>query len=281
MTGIPPFVGPGGQPSEDDAKLDYMEMPKDMRTYTAPVLPEPDVIKGIDAALRVLREVQAAAASIDVDGASRVFDITSLDAADRAFVDQALGEGEVSIVGGATLQVQESVLAGIWRVRETDDEAGTLKRDLIEVGKFPTNVTVMAEAGTLEGLRPQRGALPRGVINAPALITEIEDKIAAFGPGTEAHVINLTLLPMSEEDLAYLEERLGLGAVTILSRGYGNCRINSTSTRNAWWVRYFNSRDAIVLNTIEITNVPDVACAAEEDLRDSAQRLNEILEVYR
>jgi hydrogenase-1 operon protein HyaF len=46
-------------------------------------------------------------------------------------------------------------------------------------------------------------------------------------------------------------------------------------------VRYFNSRDAIVLNTIEVVEVPNVACAAPEDLADTAQRLGEILEVYR
>jgi hydrogenase-1 operon protein HyaF len=130
-------------------------------------------------------------------------------------------------------------------------------------------------------MRPHRGPLPAGVLNAPAIVTELDDRIAACQPGREAHVINLTLLPMSEEDLAFLEKRLGPGIVTILSRGYGNCRITSTSTRNAWWVRYFNSRDAIVLNTIEVVDVPSVACAAREDLRDTAQRLDQILKVYR
>jgi hydrogenase-1 operon protein HyaF len=68
--------------------------------------------------------------------------------------------------------------------------------------------------------------------------------------------------------------------VVMLSRGYGNCRITSTLTRNVWWVQYFNSQDTLILNTIEISHVPDVACAAQEDIDDSAQRLHEILEVY-
>jgi hydrogenase-1 operon protein HyaF len=94
-------------------------------------------------------------------------------------------------------------------------------------------------------------------------------------------VINLTLLPQTEQDLAFLDRLLGAGSVTILSRGYGNCRITSTATRYVWWVQYFNSQDANILNTLEVTDVPAVACAAPEDIADSALRLGEILEVYR
>ncbi|MFA5951792.1 MAG: hydrogenase expression/formation C-terminal domain-containing protein [Hyphomicrobium sp.] len=281
MTGAPPSTGRIAQPEEaDDATFDFMEMPKDMRTYAAPLLPEPEEVENIAVALAVLTDVQKATEAAGPAMASRIFDITALDAANRAFVDQALGEGEVSIVAGGTIQVQESVLAGIWRVHETDP-TGALLRDFIEVGAFPGLVLDMANASTLEALRPHRGALPAGVLNAPALVTELEDHLLRHRPEDPAHVINLTLLPLSDEDNLFLEERLGPGAVTILSRGYGNCRITSTSTRNAWWVRYFNSRESIVLNTIEVVAVPNVACAAEEDLKDSAQRLGEILEVYR
>ena len=133
---------------------------------------------------------------------------------------------------------------------------------------------------TLESLRPHRGPLPANVVNAPALVTELEGRIAAWRPGVPAHAVNLTLLPLTDEDLAFLDERVGPGTVTILSRGYGNCRITSTATRNTWRVRYFNSREAIVLDSIEVVDVPGVACAAEEDLRDSAQRLGEILGAY-
>jgi len=82
---------------------------------------------------------------------------------------------------------------------------------------------------------------------------------------------------------AYLEGEVpGFeGRVTVLSRGYGNCRISSTATPGVWWVQYFNSQDRNILNTIEITDVPEVACAAQEDLEDSATRLAEILEIYR
>lgn len=281
MSGFNHLVGPGSQPSEDDgAELQYMEMPKAMRIYAAPALPEPEEAHGIEPALTLLDEVRAAAAAMDIDEPARVFDVDKLDAASRAFIDQVLGDGEVSVIGGATLQVQESVLAGIWRVHEVE-VTGALKRDGIAVGAFPDEIIGMAAAGALETLRPHRGALPAGVQNAPALVTELDDRVATYTPGAPAHVINLTLLPLTDEDNAFLDERVGPGAVTILSRGYGNCRIMSTATLNVWRVRYFNSRESIVLDTLEVTRVPSVACAALEDLRDSADRLGEILEVYR
>lgn len=277
----PAMVGPGTQPGEDDGTvLEYMEMPKGMRTYSAPALPEPEETQGIERALDILAQVKAAAETQAGEAAPRSFDITEFDAQNRAFVDQALCDGEVSIVAGNTIQAQESVFAGVWRLHEVD-EAGALVHDSIEVGTFPAAVLDIAHAAALDVTRSHRGSLPQGVINAPALATELDDKIAAHRPGKDAHVINLTLLPLTEEDVAFLDEGMGPGSVTILSRGYGNCRITSTGTRNAWWVRYFNSRDAVVLNTIEVVDVPSVACAAREDLLDSAQRLGEVLEVYR
>ena len=46
MTGTSHFSGPGSQPGEDDgAELQYIELPKAMRTYSAPALPEPRVPK--------------------------------------------------------------------------------------------------------------------------------------------------------------------------------------------------------------------------------------------
>jgi hydrogenase-1 operon protein HyaF len=271
------LVGPGTQPRDaDGVELDYMEMPKSMRTYAMPAVPEPDEVEDIAAALAILTEVRDRLAA----GIAASFDLGGLDWQNRAFVDQILGEGEVSIVAGAAVQAQESVLAGVWRVHELDG-AGRLLRDSIDVSSFPASVLDVARQGTAAALIPQDGPLPAMVYNAPALVTEMADRLAAWQPGAATHVINLSLLPLSDEDVGFLDARLGPGSVTILSRGYGNCRISSTGTRNGWYVRYFNSREAVILNTIEITEIPSVACAAPEDLEDSAQRLGEILDVYR
>ena len=96
-------------------------------------------------------------------------------------------------------------------------------------------------------------------------------------PRLPAHVVNLTLLPQSEQDLECLGDSLGRGPVSMLCRGYGNCRVTVTGLRDVWWVQYFNSDDKLILNTLEVTPVPAAVLAAQEDLDDSAERLREIL----
>lgn len=280
MTKTSPVTGPGSQPASEDGDFAFMELPKGMQTYGMPELPEPEDSVAFRPALEKLEAVLTALRSLPEPGASIEIDLRDLDAANRSFIDQALGEGEVSIIAGAAIQVQESVLTGVWRVHVVD-ESGALAGDTIEVGEFPQAALQTAQDGTETKLRPLDAAAITDLMNAPALAAEFADKLATFKPDAPVHVINLTLLPVSEGDLAYLDKRLGLGAVTILSRGYGNCRISSTAVKNAWWVRYFNSRESLILNTIEVTRIPGVACAAVQDLEDSAERLAEILEVYR
>ena len=122
---------------------------------------------------------------------------------------------------------------------------------------------------------------PPGAMNAPAVLRELLDAAARRGEGDPAHIVNLTLLPMTPDDLAYLSASLGVGPVVILSRGYGNCRISSTALRDTWWVQYFNSSDSLILNTLEVTDLPDVAPAAAEDYADSIVRLAEWIEALR
>ena len=114
-------------------------------------------------------------------------------------------------------------------------------------------------------------------MNAPTLLQELHDHRQQWRVGQSAHLVNLSLLPLSPADMACLEEQLGTGRVVILSRGYGNCRISSTRVPNTWRVVYYNSQDAMILNSIEVVDMPEVACAAPEDLVDSEQRLREVM----
>ncbi|MBL8439979.1 MAG: hydrogenase expression/formation protein, partial [Betaproteobacteria bacterium] len=59
----------------------------------------------------------------------------------------------------------------------------------------------------------------------------------------------------------------------------GNCRITSTRLKNVWWVQYFNSMDALILNSIEIAAMPEVALASPEDFADTLERLADYLDM--
>ncbi|SOB93457.1 hydrogenase expression/formation protein [Rhodobacter maris] len=269
---LPPVgFGPGSQPEEDE-ELGYMQLPSGMRTYESHL---PDVADSTAVAPAIALLVRVAAAASACAGAGRAcFDLSELDAQNRALIAETMGQGEVAmkIRGIPALMVQESVFAGVWCVAG----AGV---DRIEVAPVPS----AAQSRAFEPFRRAGGAglaTPPGVVNAPALLAELLDKSAAYEGGA-AHVINLTLLPHTEEDLAWLAEALGEGAVTVLSRGYGNCRITATATPHVWRVQFFNSTDALILDTFEVTAMPEVVLAAREDLEDSAERLREVLEAIR
>lgn len=276
-----PVVGEGTQPSvEGDENFDFMESPGAMHTFDIPILPEPEDVENLSVAKAMLANLLTAIESYKAGEPAIAFDISTMNAENVDLVNQVFNEGEVSVLyqGNASVQIQESVLTGIWRVR-INNELGLAISDVIEIADIPSIVREKSFANST-AIDTNLENLPPNVLNAPPLIIELAEKIEEWRPGDDLHVINLTLLPLSTEDLNFLGSRLGVGPITILSRGYGNCRIGSTEKKNVWWVKYFNSEDKLILNTIEVIDVPEVATAAPEDLADSAERLREILDVY-
>lgn len=273
-------IGPGSQ--QEDETLEYMAMPQGMGTYKPPVLPEPEDIAarvGAHQALRAaLVELQAVCEGSD----NRSVDLNHLSEADRTLINQVLGEGEVSAIVKASaeadleLVIQESVFAGVWRVIQS--VGGVVVSDFLELGAVPEILGITAAADVWDEVPRWKGELPPNVQNAPALLAEIEDQWRTWKVGQPPHVVNLTLLPMSDEDIGFLDHHLGTGRVLVLSRGYGNCRITNTCTPHCWRVVYYNSQDVVILNTVEVTTIPEVAIAAQEDLEDSYARLKEVLE---
>tara|TARA_R110001583_G_scaffold177418_2_gene332524 strand:- start:24534 stop:25415 length:882 start_codon:yes stop_codon:yes gene_type:complete len=276
-----PVVGEGSQPLESgDENFSFTKPPGEMYTYQTPIIPEPEDVADLDEAKAILAKLFYAINSYQAGQPAVIFDISVLDAANIDLVNQVLNEGEVSVLyeGDTNVHIQEAVLTGIWRVRTSDDN-GIVISDMIEVADIPSIVRQQAFANS-SPLDTNLEVIPPGVLNVPPLIIELADQIQNWKVGDVNHVINLTLLPLSTEDLNFLGHRLGVGPITILSRGYGNCRIGSTNKMNVWWVKFYNSEDKLILNTIEVVDVPGVAIAAPEDIIDSAERLKEILDVY-
>jgi hydrogenase-1 operon protein HyaF len=268
-------IGPGSQ-AEDD-RLEYLPMPQDMAIFRAPLPPD-----AVDPA--ALRHVCTLLAQLVEDmrrtpfgsaGYPRI-ELTGLAPEVIDLLNQTLGQGEVSAMvrTSRAVRLQESAFAGVWRVQELRDDGG-IASDRIEACAMPEvlRASVATGGAGLVDLPPA----PTGVMNSPALLTELLDQSGRYKAGRSAHVINLTLLPVTPQDLNYLGVALGGGAATILSRGYGNCRIGSTALTHVWWVQYFNSMDQLILNTLEVVDVPEVALAAREDYEDSIARLAEWL----
>jgi hypothetical protein len=102
------FVGPGSQPADaDGATLDYMIMPDDMRVFSMATIPDSDLADEHAAGVAAGAAILAALEQVVAGGAPASVDLSHLAPADMAFVDQMLGEGEVSVISGSTFQAQD------------------------------------------------------------------------------------------------------------------------------------------------------------------------------
>lgn len=273
-------TGPGSQSTNEEENLDILNLPSGMDTFAAPILPEPEDITQLTQGKQTLEDTLQYLKDYSVGTPSKIIDLGSLDTENLDLVNQAMGEGEVSATlnGPAKIVAQESVLAGVWRVQHLDTQGSSI-RDTLEIADVPHFVREVK--GTQEDVNLELPEDTLSCSNAPSILTEINDQLKQWSPGDDPHVINLSLLPLTNDELLTIGSKLGVGPITILSRGYGNCRIGSTDLSNVWWIKYYNSEDSLILNTIEICDVPAVALAAQEDIDDSAHRLDEILELYR
>lgn len=268
----PTGFGPGSQ--DNEGEINYMPLPSGMRTYSTHI-PDIDDPQSVEAALLLLNDIANACDETANDGKNRDFDISDLNQHSRKLLAETLGQGEVSakIRGVPAIAAQESVFAGVWVLSGNGVER-------VEVGSMPNIAYKRANIPH----RPAIGVLAQkneGVLNAPPILSELIAKSQEYHENAPTHVVNMTLLPHTEEDLEWLGEALGEGAVTILSRGYGNCRITALAQPHVWRVQFYNSMDTLILDTFEVTPMPEVALAAKEDIIDSAERIREVIEAIK
>lgn len=214
-----------------------------------------------------------AASSASTDASE--LDLNGLSAVDLQAVNEILGSGEVRglvELDDVEYQLQESLLPGVWRV------SGANGVDRVEIAAVPA-IALSAAASLAEPQFPSPPTDDAALMNAPALLAEIEERAAAYSGG-ENHVINFTLLPMSEADHALLRDLLGRARLEFSSGGFGDCHVYATRYRHVWAVQYVNAMGHTILDTLEIGGVPTAVRAAQQDFEDSALRLRDLLETY-
>ena len=191
-----------------------------------------------------------------------------------------LGEGDVWAKVGTRdtyWRIVESVLAGVWRLEASTADGTTT--EWIEVGQVPQPILAASAEQARATIDIPKHA-PQGAMNALPLLAELQERSSAYQPGEENHVINFTLLPITEVDTQVLTSVLGQIPLVIRSGGYGSSRVFATGLRHVWAVQYINSMGNVILDTLEIGGVPVSVLAAREDFEDSAERLGEILEAF-
>lgn len=268
-------IGPGSQVVEEEA--DYMRLPSAMHTYDMPSVHLEANAEVLAEVCGILDELMTSMKASGTRGPGRPrIELSEKSPEVVKLLNQSLGHGEVSVIISEpmTVRIQETVFAGVWRVQEFSS-TGVLQHDALTASAIPYIVQQAMLMGATTKLNEPE--LRLGMMNGQAILNELQERARNHKMGQAGHVINLTLLPVTPEDLSYIGDAIGIGPVSILSRGYGNCRITSTQLSNVWWVQYFNSMDTLILNTLEIADVPEVAVASEDDFNDSIERIGEWL----
>ncbi len=273
MTEIPlHWVGrtPTTTPPEDRLQLLGLSPTSHLRALKPPVWTPTLAALATQIAADLVAAHTAAALSPAADFPPPI-PLDSLSPEEHALLVGFLGEGEVT---AHCLQSHhravESLLPGVWRV-------ATPQESWLEVGEIPHFVRQSARRLATPPVLPPP---PPGLMNAPSLLAEIYAKAQAHRWGEANAVMTLSLFPLNEADAAYLPVALGEIGLELQSRGFGHCRLVATATPRCWAVQYLNAMGIVILDTLEIGDVPTAAVAAAEDFADSATRLQEIIEAY-
>jgi hydrogenase-1 operon protein HyaF len=269
---------PGEAPATVDDQLRLIGMPTGLVRPARAALAADQMTA---AARSTLNEVLAALRQhARAPGAPTRIGFENLDENDKATLADILGEGDVwAKVGSADrfYRIVESVLAGIWRLEANTADGKTV--EWLEVGAAPQPIlTASAELPRAAIEIPTQ--MPQGAMNVRPLLTELQERSAAYVPGEDSHIINFTLLPITEVDAEVMTTVLGQIPLVVKSGGYGSSRVYGTGLRHVWAVQYINSMGAVILDTLEIGGVPVAVMAAREDFEDSAERLDEIMQAF-
>lgn len=270
-------VFPGLPFSEPAAE--YLPIPREMNVLSPLALPAELQLHGRGSywVNRIASCLEAFAPGKSVEA----IDISRLTDEESRFLDEILLHGEVSalILGEPEWQIEETAYIGLWRMRARDPETNALL-DRLVVGEIPKIIHARAASFCQPITMPHRGAVPLGIINAPHVLAELVARSKAFNETGVGYVVNLGLLPLTEDEMTWLVKSLGEGPAIILSGGYGVCRIRSTRLSATWWVQYYNAADVLILNSLEIATVPSVACACRDDIVESAARIRALESAY-
>lgn len=110
---------------------------------------------------------------------------------------------------------------------------------------------------------------------AQAIFTEVAERLDQLLEDNEDSAIDLRSLPLTDADLAELEELLGKGEVAAELNVLGPTSIWETAYAGVWWVRHFGAGQKIATEQLAITAVPEILKAHNDDIAAAAQRIRE------
>lgn len=108
---------------------------------------------------------------------------------------------------------------------------------------------------------------------ADAVLAEIAARMEDYIETGRSAAIELTAMPLTNEDRADLEVRLGRGEVAVTIESAGHSEIWETRFSGVWFVRHFGEGDRVATESIEIAEAPLIVRSHPADMRAAARRL--------
>ena len=106
-----------------------------------------------------------------------------------------------------------------------------------------------------------------------ALLGELAEHLNHFAATGQPYVIDLSSLPVSEQDLRDLEQILGQGEVDATLNTIGESKVYETQYAGIWWIKHYSPEQKLMSQFIEINDVPEILKCHNDDIRHSAEAL--------
>lgn len=291
-------------------KPKLFKLPVANGTFLYPEAPYLRDKNGIKDGLLLLKDIHHALVMFNEESKYNQFELSALNTLSREFIDEIFEKGHIKATVQLNsgdidhIEVHQSIMAGVWRIKHLN-HLGKIGADYLEIATFPS--AILSKCRALKNKQPDDKSINTSLDTSPeepareqltsrlpldallqdsnsfdkhALIAELNLRGEQFSATDEPFVINLSASCIDEDMLTALEAQLDIDEVTMLSTTYGNCMINATSAINTWWVKYFDADDRVILNTLEVVDIPSIAKASYQDIALSGLKLKSLLAHY-
>jgi hydrogenase-1 operon protein HyaF len=113
--------------------------------------------------------------------------------------------------------------------------------------------------------------------NVEPLLHEIRHALDRLSRGEDGSIIDLQSMPLAPGEEKRIEEALGQGEVSITIDALGPTTVQETAYPGVWLVTHRNTENAVVARLVEITKIPALVMAQDEDIRAGLARLDQHL----
>jgi len=121
--------------------------------------------------------------------------------------------------------------------------------------------------------RPEEGLTG----NARPLLREIADLARALAETGQPGAVDLSALPLTPADKAWLKARLGSGQVHATLDAEGLSSLEETACPGVWWVTHRDARDRVMVEFIEVAFVPEILQAHPDDVKSGYDYLESVV----